>query len=41
LGALTSRAVTEEAWSAKGLLHKHFEDYDGLLAEFVLGPPHG
>jgi AcrR family transcriptional regulator len=34
--AVTSRAVTEEAWTAKGLLHRHFEDFDGFLAEFVL-----
>ncbi|HTJ38013.1 MAG TPA: TetR/AcrR family transcriptional regulator [Dactylosporangium sp.] len=33
---LTSRAVTAEAGVAKGVLHKHFEDFDGFLAEFVL-----
>ena len=34
--ALTSRAVTTEAGVAKGVLHKHFDDFDGFLAEFVL-----
>jgi AcrR family transcriptional regulator len=34
--ALTSRAVTAEAGCAKGVLHKHFADFDGFLAEFVL-----
>ena len=34
--ALTSRAVTTEAGCAKGVLHKHFTDFDGFLAEFVL-----
>jgi AcrR family transcriptional regulator len=34
--ALTSRAVTAEAGVAKGVLHKHFADFDGFLAEFVL-----
>jgi AcrR family transcriptional regulator len=34
--ALTSRAVTTEAGVAKGVLHKHFTDFDGFLAEFVL-----
>lgn len=34
--ALTSRAVTTEAGCAKGLLHKHFADFDGFLAELVL-----
>ncbi|MFD7155314.1 TetR/AcrR family transcriptional regulator [Kribbella sp. NPDC059898] len=33
---LTSRAVTTEAGCAKGLLHKHFTDFDGFLAELVL-----
>src|ERR1700746_1318923 len=33
--ALTSRAVTAEAGVAKGVLHKHFTDFDGFLAEFV------
>ncbi|GAA5169803.1 MULTISPECIES: TetR/AcrR family transcriptional regulator [Amycolatopsis] len=35
-GALTSRAVTAEADVAKGVLHKHFADFDGFLAELVL-----
>jgi AcrR family transcriptional regulator len=34
-GALTSRAVTTEAGCAKGVLHKHFVDFDGFLAELV------
>jgi AcrR family transcriptional regulator len=34
--ALTSRAVTTEAGCAKGVLHRHFEDFDAFLAEFVL-----
>jgi AcrR family transcriptional regulator len=34
--ALTSRAVTTEAHCAKGVLHKHFTDFDAFLAEFVL-----
>jgi AcrR family transcriptional regulator len=38
--ALTSRAVTEEAGTAKGVLHKHFDDFDGFLAEFVLDRVH-
>jgi AcrR family transcriptional regulator len=33
--ALTSRAVTTEAGVAKGVLHKHFADFDGFLAELV------
>jgi AcrR family transcriptional regulator len=33
--ALTSRAVTEEAGCAKGVLHRHFADFDDFLAEFV------
>ena len=32
---LTSRAVTEEAGCAKGVLHRHFEDFDAFLAELV------
>ena len=27
--ALTSRAVTTEAGCAKGVLHRHFADFDG------------
>jgi AcrR family transcriptional regulator len=34
--ALTSRAVTDEASVAKGVLHRHFDDFDAFLAEFVL-----
>ncbi|MFC4536370.1 TetR family transcriptional regulator [Sphaerisporangium dianthi] len=34
--ALTSRAVTAEAGCAKGVLHRHFDDFDAFLAEFVL-----
>jgi AcrR family transcriptional regulator len=34
--ALTSRAVTTEAGCAKGVLHRHFDDFDDFLAEFVL-----
>jgi AcrR family transcriptional regulator len=33
---LTSRAVTTEAGCAKGVLHSHFDDFDGFLTEFVL-----
>ncbi|GAA1287056.1 TetR family transcriptional regulator [Planotetraspora silvatica] len=33
---LTSRAVTTEANCAKGVMHRHFEDFDAFLAEFVL-----
>ncbi|MFI5909517.1 TetR/AcrR family transcriptional regulator [Dactylosporangium sp. NPDC051541] len=35
-GGLTSRAVTTEAGVAKGVLHKHFADFDDFLAAFVL-----
>ncbi|MGW3123643.1 TetR family transcriptional regulator [Streptomyces sp. NPDC001107] len=35
--ALTSRAVTEEAGVAKGVLHRHFADFDAFLAELVGG----
>ncbi|MBV9594377.1 MAG: TetR/AcrR family transcriptional regulator [Actinobacteria bacterium] len=34
--ALTSRAVTTQAGVAKGILHRHFPDFDGFLAAFVL-----
>jgi AcrR family transcriptional regulator len=34
--ALTSRAVTDEAGVAKGVLHRHFADFDDFLAQFVL-----
>jgi AcrR family transcriptional regulator len=33
--ALTSRAVTEEAGCAKGVLHRHFADFDEFLAVLV------
>lgn len=33
--ALTSRAVTTEAGFAKGVLHRHFSDFDTFLAELV------
>jgi AcrR family transcriptional regulator len=33
--ALTSRAVTAEAGCAKGVLHRHFTDFDAFLAELV------
>jgi AcrR family transcriptional regulator len=33
---LTSRAVTDRAGVAKGVLHRHFADFDGFLAEFTL-----
>ncbi|MFD1938479.1 TetR/AcrR family transcriptional regulator [Nonomuraea mangrovi] len=34
--ALTSRAVTTEAGCSKGVLHRHFADFDAFLAELVL-----
>ncbi|MGI5169672.1 TetR/AcrR family transcriptional regulator [Spirillospora sp. CA-253888] len=34
--ALTSRAVTAEADCAKGVLHRHFADFDDFLVELVL-----
>ena len=34
--ALTSRAVTTEADVAKGVLHRHFADFDAFLADLVL-----
>ena len=33
--ALTSRAVTTEAGVAKGVLHRHFTDFDAFLAELI------
>ncbi|MHA6619876.1 TetR/AcrR family transcriptional regulator [Pseudonocardia sp. DLS-67] len=33
---LTSRAVTSEAGVAKGVLHRHFADFDAFLADMVL-----
>ncbi|MGW7054763.1 TetR/AcrR family transcriptional regulator [Streptomyces sp. NPDC054887] len=35
-GALTSRAVTEEAGCGKGVLHTHFAGLDAFVAELVL-----
>jgi len=35
-GGLTSRAVTAEAGVAKGVLHRHFSDFDTFLAELAL-----
>ncbi|WP_420037088.1 TetR family transcriptional regulator [Streptomyces sp. cg28] len=34
--ALTSRAVTDEAGCAKGVLHRHFADFDAFLCELIL-----
>lgn len=34
--ALTSRAVTTEAGVAKGVMHRHFADFDAFLTELVL-----
>lgn len=34
--SLTSRAVTDEAGCSKGVLHRHFSDFDGFLTELVL-----
>ncbi len=36
VSGLTSRAVTEEAGVAKGVMHRHFTDFDGFLAELVV-----
>ena len=33
---LTSRAVTDEAGRAKGVLHRHFADFDAFLTDLVL-----
>nr|WP_239081446.1 TetR/AcrR family transcriptional regulator [Streptomyces sp. SID9727] len=33
---LTSRAVTDEAGCAKGVLHRHFADFDAFLTALVL-----
>ena len=35
-GGLTSRAVTAEAGVAKGVLHRHFADFDEFLAGLAL-----
>ncbi|MFI9816781.1 TetR/AcrR family transcriptional regulator [Saccharothrix variisporea] len=37
---LTSRAVTAEAEVAKGVLHRHFTDFDDFLAAFVQDRAH-
>lgn len=34
--AVTSRAVTTDAGVAKGILHRHFPDFDAFLAAFTL-----
>ena len=34
--ALTSRAVTDEAGVAKGVLHRHFADFDAFLADYLV-----
>jgi AcrR family transcriptional regulator len=34
--ALTSRAVTDEAGCAKGVLHRHFADFDDFLVQLVV-----
>jgi AcrR family transcriptional regulator len=36
VNALTSRAVTTEAGVAKGVLHRHFADFDAFLVDLVL-----
>jgi AcrR family transcriptional regulator len=36
VSGLTSRAVTEEAGVAKGVMHRHFADFDAFLAELIL-----
>ena len=36
VSGLTSRAVTMEAGVAKGVMHRHFADFDAFLAELVL-----
>jgi AcrR family transcriptional regulator len=35
-GGLTSRAVTAEAGVSKGVLHRHFADFDAFLTELAL-----
>lgn len=35
-GGLTSRAVTDEAGCAKGVLHRHFVDFDAFLVDLIL-----
>ncbi len=36
VSGLTSRAVTVEASVAKGVMHRHFADFDAFLAELIL-----
>ncbi|MHB1533977.1 MAG: TetR/AcrR family transcriptional regulator [Acidimicrobiales bacterium] len=36
VSGLTSRAVTTEAGVAKGVLHRHFADFDAFVAELLL-----
>jgi AcrR family transcriptional regulator len=36
VSGLTSRAVTDEAGVAKGVLHRHFTDFDAFVAELIL-----
>jgi AcrR family transcriptional regulator len=36
VSGLTSRAVTSEAGVAKGVLHRHFADFDAFLADLLL-----
>jgi len=36
VAGLTSRAITDEADCAKGVLHNHFDGLDGFLAEFAV-----
>ncbi|HUC03852.1 MAG TPA: TetR/AcrR family transcriptional regulator [Acidimicrobiales bacterium] len=36
VSGLTSRAVTDEAGVAKGVMHRHFVDFDGFLSELIL-----
>lgn len=36
VGGLTSRAVTTTAGVAKGVMHRHFADFDSFLAELAL-----
>lgn len=47
MSSLTSRAVTAEAKVAKGVMYRHFADFDAFLAELILdrarqleGPAH-
>jgi AcrR family transcriptional regulator len=36
VSGLTSRAVTDEAGVAKGVMHRHFVDFDTFLAELIV-----